>query len=509
MSLHKNEFSPEEDLPLTDGFGADGGCDRYSLLLTALFDGEASAAEEVAARAHLARCVRCADMWRFWSQTRGVWRATPPATIPSGLLLRILMACRLAALRRAKTGAHAQTKIAGRSTRQDQPASLAAAFEAPPVPSHLRDAILQRTVGATVNSAPPMIVMPPMSTRRSPWLSSALVKRATRWAAPVAVPAALVLMASISGQLPDNGSTLMAPSTPQTEMTVASSNVESLAAEARRRSALRTNNASQASSPDRLTATKHDASESLIADMESAVLQSQRGARTREASAEGDSGTARSIDQSVFPLSANDKAVQPVSVKLASRPAREWPSAGASLAANTQTPVSTDGPAYADGVAPASNASKAAEVPQDSRSQFTPPSAMRPSLGLVRASFAPRISQPTRGRNAVRVPLRSTDSVNRDALLKTSTIAMRSRLRASDPLADIPKRGAAKSLADDAFDSDVAFVSDMPDGDDSRRLGANEADELRSIVNEYRATVMADEENSGAPMGSSSSNESL
>jgi hypothetical protein len=86
---------------------------------------------------------------------------------------------------------------------------------------------------------------------------------------------------------------------------------------------------------------------------------------------------------------------------------------------------------------------------------------------------------------------------------------MRSRLRTSDPLADIPKRGAAKSLADDSFESDVAFVADSSDGDDGRRVWASEADELRSIVNEYRATLMADEESSGATTSSSSSNEAL
>jgi hypothetical protein len=86
---------------------------------------------------------------------------------------------------------------------------------------------------------------------------------------------------------------------------------------------------------------------------------------------------------------------------------------------------------------------------------------------------------------------------------------MRSRLRTSDPSVDIPKRGAAKSLADDAFDTDIAFVADKFDGDDGRRADANEADELRSIVNEYRATVMADEEISGTASVSTSPNESL
>jgi hypothetical protein len=52
-------------------------------------------------------------------------------------------------------------------------------------------------------------------------------------------------------------------------------------------------------------------------------------------------------------------------------------------------------------------------------------------------------------------------------------------------------------------------VADAPDGDDSRRMASSEADELRSIVNEYRATLMADEEHIGSAPISSSTNESL
>jgi hypothetical protein len=340
MSRDQNEFSGEEDLPLTDGWGVAAACGRYSLLLTALFDGEASAAEEVAARAHLARCARCAAMWSSWSQTRGVWRATPPAQVPSGLLLRILMTCRLAALRRAKTGVNSQAKVSGNAARQEQPGYLVAAFETPPVPSHLREAILQRTVGTTVNSAPPMIVPPTVSTRKAAWLSSVTIKRATRWATPVAVPAALVLMASITGQLPDNRSTLVVPSTSQYKMSAAPSNTQSRVAQASRNLVRRIDSASRPTSSKLSSAAKPEATEPLIADTESANLQSQRGTLSREISAERNSATPRNTNQNVGTMPAG-RVLGPVPVKLATRPARVWPSASASLAASTRAPVWT------------------------------------------------------------------------------------------------------------------------------------------------------------------------
>jgi hypothetical protein len=93
--------------------------------------------------------------------------------------------------------------------------------------------------------------------------------------------------------------------------------------------------------------------------------------------------------------------------------------------------------------------------------------------------------------------------------LNTSTNAMRSRLRASDPLVDFSRRGTTNGRTDDTVDFEAAFVADMSEGEDSRRASLSEADELRSIVNEYRATLMADEETSGSPSGTPAANESL
>ncbi len=71
---------------------------------------------------------------------------------------------------------------------------------------------------------------------------------------------------------------------------------------------------------------------------------------------------------------------------------------------------------------------------------------------------------------------------------------MQLRLRRSETIASLPKRSAPNSRFDDATSAEAAFLTDTSEGDDGRRVAASEADSLRSIVNEYRASLLDDED---------------
>jgi hypothetical protein len=512
MSLFENDFSGEDetrDTPLPQGFDVDSGCDRYALLLTSLFDGEASAAEEIAARAHITECMRCAAMWRFWSQTRGVWRATPTARVPSGLLLRILMACRLAALRRTRTGAEAQTSHGQESVPREMHAPLAAAFEVPPVPPHLRDAILQRTVGVAPAIAPPMILPEAASPRKSSWLSSVKISRATRWASAVAVPAALVWMATVAGESPQNSDTVLtSAATVRNQMTRVTSSDAPVARAGRPSAARAIAGSTQTATSKAPRGAELDSAGSTMFDADAEWFDTGSRDTTLAATVNEGAASFGETNRSTS-VRADDAARRTQTMRIVSRPAKTWPTAEPTRTASTQEAVAwADAPAYAEGVTLPPTSVKL-EASQTARPQMAFATTARPRIGLVRANFTPRISQPARGRGAGRTRLGGAESFGREALLKASTNAMRSRLRASDPLVDIPRRGTSNNRAEDAMEIDATYVADAPDGDDSRRMASSEADELRSIVNEYRATLMADEEHIGSAPISSSTNESL
>lgn len=144
-------------------FYYDGECERYESKLTALFDGEATAAEARAARAHLAACARCAQAWHQWARHRNLLHMEPPPPIPSNLLLRILMACRLSALPRKKVSkpltwnkpvalemlpeVQQSLELSVRELDMVAPSTLSS-IPTPPVPADLCEAILRRTVHA-------------------------------------------------------------------------------------------------------------------------------------------------------------------------------------------------------------------------------------------------------------------------------------------------------------------------------------------------------------------------
>jgi anti-sigma factor RsiW len=89
-----------------------GECDFIEAALTALFDGEATPDEALKARNHLITCARCAELWAGWNQTRYLFQQAP-ISAPPKLLLRILLACRLASAREASQ-ATARSRVPAR-----------------------------------------------------------------------------------------------------------------------------------------------------------------------------------------------------------------------------------------------------------------------------------------------------------------------------------------------------------------------------------------------------------
>jgi hypothetical protein len=390
-------------------------------------------------------------------------------------------------------------------------APLAAAFEVPPVPPHLRDAILQRTVGAQSVSAPPMILPEVVSTGKVSWLSSAKVSRASRWASAVAVPAALVWMATVAGESPQNRDSAFTSAAVVRNGTVRTASNADRVPNSRPQSADRAiAGSSQATTTNAQRDAVADSADSFSFDLPRDAVDSTRNLAERRINADAGEVARDKSNESSFAVRAVAAATRPAKeVSAFSRPARTWPVAGPASAVTTQSAADwTDAPAHAEGVAPASSSSGVQDS-QTARRESVSVSTGRPRIGLVRASFTPRISQPARGRSAARSRLGGAESFGREALLNTSTNAMRSRLRASDPLVDFSRRGTTNGRTDDTVDFDAAFVADMSEGEDSRRASLSEADELRSIVNEYRATLMADEETSGNPSGTPAANESL
>lgn len=155
-----------------DGNTPQGDCGRYAALLTAYFDGEATAEEACAARSHLDMCTRCARAWTAWGRARRLLHALPVPATPPNLLARIVFACRISVLPRKTVRPSALTAPEyskasqfDRHTLSELPlismhesALSDSSYEAPVImpgdlppvvpPAHLHDAILRLTIGA-------------------------------------------------------------------------------------------------------------------------------------------------------------------------------------------------------------------------------------------------------------------------------------------------------------------------------------------------------------------------
>ena len=70
-------------------------CERYEALISALIDGELSAAEEAEVRAHMAQCAQCAAMYEAFSAAGEALRAEAsdvPATLHDGIMAKVELA---------------------------------------------------------------------------------------------------------------------------------------------------------------------------------------------------------------------------------------------------------------------------------------------------------------------------------------------------------------------------------------------------------------------------------
>ena len=72
-------------------------CSDVALQLTALFDGEADAEQTSQARAHLLSCPACSRQWLDWTRYRDTLQSEPKPAVPPTLLWRVLIAYRVTA----------------------------------------------------------------------------------------------------------------------------------------------------------------------------------------------------------------------------------------------------------------------------------------------------------------------------------------------------------------------------------------------------------------------------
>lgn len=172
-------------------------CDFASAALTALFDGEASEEEAAHARTHLITCARCAELWAGWNQTRYLFQQAP-VMAPPHLLLRILMACRLAS---RKEAAQNSTLSSGLEREPQAVSDSRFSFDgdlAPPAPpSSLHEEILRRTTRA---AAPAPVHVEPRLHHKTPARRLGLnaLQFNIRYATATAVPAMLVIMGLVA-----------------------------------------------------------------------------------------------------------------------------------------------------------------------------------------------------------------------------------------------------------------------------------------------------------------------
>ncbi len=154
-------------------------CAGLAPQLTALFDGEADAAQARDARAHLLVCPACSRLWLDWTRHRDTLQSEPPPAIPPTLLWRVLIATRVAAFARP----------ARRRSRLPMVTATPLRGIEAPLPPRLSEHILARTTrkpNAHVMLTPMNGVTPVATGRNNAnWKARTFTfRRAPLWAAP-------------------------------------------------------------------------------------------------------------------------------------------------------------------------------------------------------------------------------------------------------------------------------------------------------------------------------------
>jgi hypothetical protein len=193
-------------------------CATVAPLLTALFDGEASASEQTMARAHLQACAHCTRAWSQWDGTRTFLSAASQAmpSAPQSLSERIHAACRTAPpvageeyARESSVAALALEETLFEAARGCEPQPFAPALKpffadiAPP--ADLERKILRATVGARRNQIVPIASrFDSWREMVNGWVSGWLAPPSLRWGGALAAPAlaALVFMLARAPQNP-------------------------------------------------------------------------------------------------------------------------------------------------------------------------------------------------------------------------------------------------------------------------------------------------------------------
>jgi anti-sigma factor RsiW len=218
-------MSSEYSQPETQA-AARGECAALEPILTAYFDGEASAEERQAARAHLARCGLCAIAWQQWQSTRALFQNAPVPAMPPSLAARLRLACRFTprtSHAAAVQSAHAEqlleeTLFEAAHGLEPEPFSpvLRAFFEEVAAPPDLRQRILQQTVGATKQRVLPArdgVALTANLNGIGDMVCGWLQPHSWRWAGAAAVPALAALLILVA-RTPQTSTDIPVASTP-------------------------------------------------------------------------------------------------------------------------------------------------------------------------------------------------------------------------------------------------------------------------------------------------------
>jgi anti-sigma factor RsiW len=216
-----NEHSQHDNQTGNARAGQSRDCTALESLLTAFFDGECSVSESAYVRAHLDGCAHCSRAFEQWQSTRALFQIQPVPVPPTSLLARVRLAYQRAPeISETQIEAEIRDQLlleetlleAARGLEPEPftPALRAYFAEAEP-PATLKADILKNTVGA------PVIVHEPVVAKTA-FGSSLISERASiieslqrllnpaslRWAGALAVPtmAAWLILASSSTQIP-------------------------------------------------------------------------------------------------------------------------------------------------------------------------------------------------------------------------------------------------------------------------------------------------------------------
>jgi hypothetical protein len=209
--------------------GESADCLAYQALLTAFFDGEATASQAASAQAHLQTCAACARAWQSWQQAQSALQALPAIPVPASLSTSVhLTSAKAQPLSASAARAEQKQAEQARAERlleetlfeaargyEPQPFTpvLQSFFSDVAVPSDLKQKILIATVAAPPKQSTVARML--QGLRES--ATALLAPRPVRWVGALAVPAMAAFLIFAS-QTPESiNTTLVKPSVSPSE----------------------------------------------------------------------------------------------------------------------------------------------------------------------------------------------------------------------------------------------------------------------------------------------------